>query len=369
VLRHRWRSILYVVSVIVGIAAITLALSKLMVPGHVSADNLIGEQLIVKGLFKSADKNCGVQFIDNRFALLTADVHHRKIPYYLLKGSLSDIWAALLSTVVTRENWFQFKGDELMSEEGTVFYAAASPEFVVADKMRVFAEAADRYYNAHGCYPDKSERLASEPGLTYINPITDKADIPPIKRVNGTFGRDNTFPGVKVDSNYKECFSYLLKGGSWREEASPCKISALALYSSQRCADGYKVNEFYVHGYDRHSRLLTSGKSFTSLVLGFYGGKSLSDATHERMEEMEQASVHVPRRIYIVPGDSTDLQFMHQLGTNLLSTLAILSTGFWVFFGLLRRLKDPSISIQVIDVIFGLSVFIWGVSFFIHLLG
>lgn len=369
VLRHRWRSLLYVASVILGIAAITISLSKLLVPVHVSAANLIGEQLIVKGLFQSVDSNRGVQFIDNRFAMLTTDVQHRKIPYFLLKGSLGDAWAVLLSTVVTKENWYQFVGDELISEDGSVFYSNGSPEFVVAKKMRFFADVAKRYYDSHGCYPDKIEKLGAASGLTYINPFSSKAEMPLIKRVNGSFGRDNIFPGVKPEATVIDCYNCLRSGGSWHEDPFPGKISALALYTSQRCADGYKINEFYIHGYDRYSQLLTSGNPQTTYLIGLFNGKSLSNDNNERMEEIEQTSVHTPRRIYIVPGNSTDLQFMHQLGTNLLTGLVVLSGLGWVVFGLRPRMQQPDMDIQVIDIVFGLSLILWLISFIIHLFG
>jgi len=371
VLRHRWRGLLHLTSVILGIAAITFALSKLLLPAHISAANLIGEQLIVKGLFQSADGNCGVQFIDNRFAMLTTDVQHRKIPYFLLTGNLSDIWAVLLSTVVTRESWYQFAGDELISEDGNVFYSNGSPEFLVTKKMCLFADIAKRYYDAHGCYPDKIEKLSATSGLTYINPFSGKAEMPLIKRANGNFGRDNIFSGVKPDASVIDCYNYLRSGGSWHEDPFPGKISALALYTSQRCADGYMVNEFYVHGYDRHSKLLTSGRPRTSYVIGFLGNKSLSNLASERMAEIEQVSVHIPRRIYIVPGDSTDLQFMHQLGNNLLTMLVVLSGSGWIFFRLYQRgrIQQTGMSSNAVDIIFGLSLIIWATSLIIHLLG
>jgi hypothetical protein len=104
-------------------------------------------------------------------------------------------------------------------------------------------------------------------------------------------------------------------------------------------------------------------------VFGFYGGKSLIDENSERMQQTDLASIHAPRRIYIVPGDSTDLQFMHQLGTNTLTSLMIMSAAAWMFFGLLRRLQNPGLPIQGIDIIFAINLFIWGISFFIHLMG
>ena len=297
-------------------------------------------------------------------------MRQRKIPYFVLKGNLKDMWAIFLSTIIPKENWYQSQSDEIISEDGSVFYANGASEFVVAEKMRLLADFAKRYYKTHGCYPDKSERLAAEPKLTYINPFTSRAEPPSIKRYNGSFGRDTLFLGVAAEASPSTCYDYLKHGGDWPDTSAntPGKINALALFSTQRCADGYKVSEFYIHGFDRYSKLITSGRPYTDYVFGLYSGKDLDDDNKRRMEEMEHISVHPPNRIYVLPGSASNLQFMHQFGTNFFGACAIFSFIAWIFLGLRKRMAQPRLPILAVDVVFLVSFAAWAISTFIHLL-
>ena len=75
---------------------------------------------------------------------------------------------------------------------------------------------------------------------------------------------------------------------------SPGKISALSLFTSQRCADGYKVTEFYIHGFDRHGKLITAGKPETYFAIGLNLGKALTMNNKERIQRNPkgQRSIH-----------------------------------------------------------------------------
>ena len=122
-------------------------------------------------------------------------------------------------------------------------------------------------------------------------------------------------------------------GGSWRDDLveSAGQISALSLFTSQRCADGYKVTEFYIHGFDRHGKIITAGKPETYFVIGLISGKNLNDDNHERIAETERASVHPPERIYISPGYVVDVHFWRQFLSSLLSGSVDISLIAWFF--------------------------------------
>ncbi len=369
-LDRRWPTIIYIISAIIGIAAIAISLSQLFISTDLPDPNVTAEHLIEKGIYQSVDGLSGVHFIDNKYALMIGDVHHRKIPYYVLRGNLGDLWATFLSTIVPKENWYQLQLDELISEDGSVLYAGGASEFVLVEKIKLLAEFAKRYYANHSCYPDKTEKLAAEPKLTYINPFDSKAVLPVIKRVNGSFGRDTLFMGLNADASVNACYRFLKQGGNWHDEVVnlPGRINALALFTTQRCADGYKVNEFYIHGFDRHGKLISSGEPYTAYLIGLYGGKDLEDENKVRLKAMEHASVHPPNRIYVIPGCITDLQFAHQFGANFLGLCAIFSLIIWIFLGLRKRRAQPRMPMQPVDWLFLLTSMCWAISTFIHML-
>ncbi len=368
--RHHWRDAFYIVSVLLCIAAIMIALSKIFVPQEATDTNVIARRLIEKGIFRAVDDVNGINFIDNKYAVLTNDVHHRKIPYFLLKGGLHDVGEMLLSMAIRKENWYQLKQDELTTEDGNIYYANGAPELLLTKKMQALAEFARRYYAANGCYPDKSEKLKDEPGLAYINPYTNLPDLPVVKRLSATYSRDAIFPGVKVDASVNDCFAYLKQGGLWRDDirGSAGKISAMALFTSQRCADGYKVTEFYIHGFDRNGNLITAGKPETYYAAGLYMGKNLLDTNKERQQEMERVSVHPPERIYVVPGDSVDLHFLRQCGSSLLTGCVVLSFIAWIFLESKKRRQEPNRAVQPIEVLFLISLLVWVGLQLIHLI-
>ncbi len=368
-LRHRWRDLFYIVSVILCIAAIVIALSKLFVPRELSDSNLIARQLIEKGVFKSVDDVNGINFIDNKYAVFTNDVRHRKIPYFLLKGGMNDLWDMFVSMATRKESWYQLKPDELRTEDGNIYYANGAPELLLVKEMQALADFARCYYAQNGCYPDKSDKLKDGPGLAYINPITNKADLPVIKRLSAAYSRDAIFPGVKVDAKVEDCYKYLRQGGLWRDDlAAPGKITALGLFTAERCADGYRVVEFYIHGFDRYGNLITAGKSETFYALALCQGRNLYDFNREQMQEMERVSVHPPERIYVVPGDIVDLHFWRQCGATVLTAWTLISFLGWVFFESKKRKENPKRKIQLIEGVFLASLLIWGYIGLIHIL-
>ena len=294
--------------------------------------NLIAQRLIGE-VFRSVDGISGIQFLDNKYAVLLNDVHHRKIPYFLLKGGMRDLKYMILGMAMGKESWFQLNQDELKTENGNVYYAGDAPEIALVKKMKNLANFAQRYYAQNACYPDKVEKLKDEPGLIYINPYDNKAELPVIKRLSAAYAREAIFPGIKNEATPQECYWFLRHGGFWRDDLvnGAGKISALSLFNSQRCADGYKVIEFYIHGFDRHANLITSGKPETCFAIGFYKGQNLNDDNQERIAEIERASVHPPQRIYVTLGYVVDVHFWRQFLTSLLTGLAIISFIAWLF--------------------------------------
>ncbi len=368
-LRRHWRDIFYVVSVALCIGAIFIAFSKLFVPNELPDSNLIAQRLI-GGVFRSVDGANGIQFLDNKYAVLLNDVHHRKIPYFLLKGGMRDLKEMILGMLARKEYWYQLNQDELTTENGNIYYSGDAPEISLTRKMQSLADFAKRYYAQNGCYPDKAEKLKDEPGLAYINPFENKAEMPVVRRLSAGYARDAIFPGVKTEATPSECYWFLRQGGTWRDDLvnSPGKISALSLFTSQRCADGYKVTEFYIHGFDRHGNLITAGKPETFYAIGLNSGQNLNDDNREVVAETERASVHPPERIYITPGYVVDVRFWRQFLSTMLGGSVVLSLIAWFFLEYKKRKANPKQPLQPMEIVFLICFSIWAYVTLIHLI-
>ncbi len=368
-LRRHGRDIFYALSVMLCIGAIFIAFSKLNVPNELPDNNMIAQRLI-GGVFRSADSVNGIQFIDNRYAVLLNDVHHRKIPYILLKGGIRDLKDMVLGMFVRKEFWYQLNQDELTTEDGNVYYDGNAPEISLVKKIENLATFARRYYAQNNCYPDKIEKLKDEPGLAYINPFVNKAEMPTIKRLSAAYARDSIFPGLKAEASINDSYWFLRHGGTWRDDlvGSVGKITALALFTSQRCADGYKVVEFYIHAFDRHGRLITAGKPETYIAIGLNAGRNINDDNAERMSETERASVHPPEKIYISPGDIVDVHFWRQFLSAVLVGSVIVSLVAWVALEAKKRRQEPTGRLQPIECIFIACFCLWAYVSLIHLI-
>ncbi len=368
-LRRHGRDIFYAISVILCIGAIFIAFSKLFVPNELPDSNMIAQRLI-GGVFRSVDGFNGIQFLDNKYAVLLNDVQHRKIPYILLKGGMRDLKDMILGMLMCKEMWYQLNQDELTTENGNVYYEGNAPEISLVKKMEKLADFAQRYYALNGCYPDKIDKLKGEPGLAYINPFDNKAEMPTIRRLSATYARDAIFPGLKTDANPNDSYWFLRHGGTWRDDVAgkTGKISALSLFTNQRCADGYKVIEFYIHAYDRHGKLITAGKPETYFAIGLYSGKNLNDDNHEHITETDRASVHPPEKIYITPGDAVDVHFWRQFLSSLLIGSVILSFLAWLGLEAKKRRQDPNRPLQPIEVILIVCLCLWAYVVVIHVI-
>lgn len=369
-IRRHWRDLSYLISVLLCLSVILFAFSKVSVNNELPDNNLIAQRLI-GSVYRSVDGFDGIHFLDNKYATLLSDVHHRKIPYFLLKGGMRDLQNMIVGMLVRRENWYQLNQDELTTEHGNIYYASDAPELAIAKKMENLSNFAKSYYAKNGCYPDKVEKLKEQPGLAYINPFQSKAELPVIRRLSASYSKDVIFPGLKPEATESETYAFLRSGGLWHDDLQgDCagKISALALFSSQRCADGYRVVEFYIHGFDRHGQLITAGKPETYYAVGFSLGKSLNDDNKERLSEVERASVHPPDRIYITPGYVVDVHFLRQILSSLLGGSVLVSFAAWFFLESKRRREQPKRALQPIELILLVCFSIWAYVTFIRIL-
>jgi tetratricopeptide (TPR) repeat protein len=333
----------------------------------------VAEMLVKKKKFASADNIVGLTFVDTRHVLLSGDVHHRPIPFIILRGGPEDVGTIIASAFTRRENWYQCKRDVLNSETGTVLYPNDAPENFIAAKMHLLEEFAQTYYRRTGCYPNESKKWQNSgseksSGLVYINPFTDKPDFPTLRILNGNLDPNYLFHEMDTSDYKTDPFAFLLHGGVWRDEQipQPGRINALALFLAERCADGFKVTDFYIRGYDRESKPLTAGSPGTLFIIGLKEGKKLNQDNRDLNAETVSNSIYPPDRICIVEGDDVDLTMMRQSVQTILEFAMAISLFVWIYAEFKKRKAQPSRLPQTFEVIFALSAVLLLVSVIIH---
>jgi hypothetical protein len=361
-MRHvwqHWRIVAVAVPVFIAFLVMTfIALSKVHPEYHPIGQEQVLAQLAKLGNFQSVDGVTGVNFLEGEAATLQNDFHHARIPCTVLQSANDFFGAVLTSAFTRRENWYRLDQDRLVAETGTILYSKKAPELFIGSKMRALKQFAQRYYLKTGCYPNDAKKWNQDPDLDYISPFTGRVDSPGVKNINGTLDRETIFPHIKQTNAPNEIIEFLRNGGIWQNEgkATPGRISALALFVAQRCADGFKVNEFYVRGFDRDSQPLTGGKGGTLFIIGLKNGKDLSTEAEDHSEDTERSSFHPPDRICILCGEGPDLGQLHNglpflLGGTLLGSL----TG-WIFLEFRKRLAEPKRLPQPFEVGFAISL-------------
>ncbi len=365
--RH-WRGLALSIPLVLGLLFFTFfVLTQLK--SHTVAINkeLLAEMLVKKGKFGSLDNISGLTFVDATHVLLSGDVQHRPIPYVILRGVAEDLKTIISSAFTRRENWYKCKKDELISETGTVLYPKDAPENFIASKMRLLEEFAQSYFRKTGCYPNDSKKWQGA-SLVYINPFSDKPDTPTLKIFNGNLDSNYLFGDIE-NSDYKsDPFEFLRHGGRWRDEQMPVpgRINALALFAPERCADGFRVTEFYIRGYDRDSLSLTAGAPGTFYVIGLKQGKKLNQDDRDLNTETVSNSIYPPDRICIVESETADLTVMRQSVQTLLLLTLVISVVVWIYAEFKKRKEHPTMPPQPFEITFALSVLLLIVSIIIH---
>jgi hypothetical protein len=367
---HHWRSVAIAVPCLITFAVITfMALSKVKVDYRIIQGNKAAEQLVKLGTFQSVDGVTGIKFDQDGYAVLQNDIHHTEIPYTVLKGGLDDIKAMLASGFTRRERWYRFDKDQLFTEYGNVLYPAGAPEHFVANKLHALKQFAQRYYLKTGCYPNDARKWANEADLNYISPFTGRLDSPLSKTLNGTLDKEYLFPDI---SEGLTPYDYLRASDKhrWKDEPAhaPGKINTLALFVAQRCADGFKVVEFYGRGYDRNSNLITAGRPGAFMLLGLKAGKDLSQEADDHARDTEESSVRPPDHICITASDSADLGLLHSGMQNLLMLLTFTFFVTWIFLESRKRIAEPKRLPQICEVGFTVCVLLLFIVGIIHVL-
>lgn len=358
-----------VISIILFSVALFIWMSKINPQNY---EDAVTSLLKTNKRFQSIDGVSGIEFSDQGSNVtLLNDVQHRNIPYVILKGGLSDVGTMIASAFIRREVWYQSKDRSLTGDNGVILFAQDSKDLNISGAMKAFSEYLQTYFKQQATYPSSEKRYKDTPGLTFINPYTDKEEVPSLTTLDLKTDKEFLFPGIKNTNSDGAVLQYLRNGGNWRDPRPPRagRIAALGLrHGVEKRGDNYWTTEVYIMAYDKDLRLISGGLPGITYVIGLKDGKTLSDEEADRKLDVEQASVHPPDRIVIVRGDSENIQMMRQaFPTTLMIIFAGAFLGF-LFLEFKARKSDPKRLPQTFEVVGGICLFLLVIIWIIHIL-
>jgi tetratricopeptide (TPR) repeat protein len=318
--------------------------------------------------FQSIDGVSGFEFAEQGpYVTLLNDVRHRNIPYVIMKGGLSDIGTMIGSAFVHKEVWYQSKDRSLMGDNGVILFAQDSKDLNISAAMKTFADFLQNYFREQrGTYPSNEKRYKDAPGLSYVNPYSEKEEIPSLTTLDLKGDKEFLFPGIKNVNADDAVLQYLRAGLPWRDPRPPRpgRIVALGLrHGVEKRGDNYYTSEMYIMAYDKDLQLISGGLPGLKYVIGLKDGKTISDSEADRKIDVEQASVHPPDRIVIVRGDSENIQMMRQAFPTTLVIVFLGSFLGFLFLEFKSRKADPQRLPQTFEVVgclsMGLLLIIW----------
>jgi tetratricopeptide (TPR) repeat protein len=377
----RWDLIAYLSVAVGAIIVFTVILFGKI--GSISStvyEDAVTQLLRTNKSFQSIDGITALEFADSGpFVTLVNDVRHRRIPYVILKGGLSDIGVMIQSAFIHRETWYQSKESSLTSDNGVVLYAKDSHDLELAPAMKTFKDYLEAYYRLHHTYPSSQKRYTQERkdetkqtvdiDVQYANPYTGKPDYPTLATLDINTDKDYLFPGITDTKSNTAVLKYLREGGKWRDNliARPGRICALGLrHGVEKCGEDYFTSEIYIMAFDSSAHLMSGGLPGITYVIGLIDGKSLSDEDADHKIDVEQSSVHPPERICIVRGDTENVGMMRNALTITLVFALIGSFAGFLYLEFKNRKADPRRAPQVFEICGGVTLFILIIIWIIH---
>lgn len=147
----------------------------------------------------------------------------------------------------------------LEDDEQTVLYAPDAPETIVISKMRLLAQAANRYFIQWRQYPKDVEHiLPLEKGVVYNNPFNNDR-VAPVKRK--LFGHDEQSADMSLN-DYANMEAATRQLNVW----TPAPLSP-GIIEFYRCAGGPEGDTFYIRGTDRTGQLLRGSRPGNAFVI------------------------------------------------------------------------------------------------------
>jgi tetratricopeptide (TPR) repeat protein len=359
---RRWQVIASMIVAVIAIGIFGFILfDKIGSVNAVALEDAVTRLLRTNKSFQSIDGVTGLEFADDGpYVTLQHDVKHRRIPYVILKGGLSDIAVMITSAFTHREVWYQSKERCLIADNGVQLFAKNSPDLEISTAMNNFKDFLQDYYRTERTYPSSDKRYRENPKVQYDNPYAPPHSakaFPALMTLDvKTEEMEFLFPGLTNAKSPTAILEFLRHGGEWQYknmmDHRPGRICAVGLRQGiEKVGDNYLTTEIYVLAYDSANGFISGGLPGITYVIGLADGKVISDQEADRRIDVEQSSVHPPDRICIVRGEEENVALMRQALPITLSLALIGSFFAFLFLEFRNRKAEPKRMPQVFETI------------------
>lgn len=319
--------------------------------------------------YTSLDKTVSISILNDNEVMVKMNGASAKMPYVLITNGLLDARKVVEGFFVPREKWYQFIDDQLVSQDGGKLYAKTAVEWRVVDGMHRIVDFVQNYFKMKGTYPSNADRWNSQLVAKWVNPITGRAEPIRLQSVSLDVGLAYIFGGSDTT---KKVLDYLGMGTMWMDEtkADKCSIKCLTTFGTDKSVDGFKSRDFYIHGFDRDS-LVLSGPSVKEHVFVYLenGEDIMAQKAAAAAKDKASGEHMMPHRLYLVRMKSEGDPFLvKDAGYFLVGGLAAFCFFLWALIDLPSRLKREGPNIRLLEILTVTLLLLVGIRYLLKLL-
>ncbi len=251
--------------------------------------------------YTSSDDRKAIRLANGNRATLTTDGKSREGAYKLVRGNIQELLAMIPGHLRHDFVFVKANKDTITDKDGTTLYANYAPEHQLVSRMWKYGALAQGYRVEKNFYPEKIEDLAiSKEATSYTNPFTNQTDN---AIICSTTGESTDTPVRDV----------IARGEGWEKQPSgaPGRI----------VCNTYNGRLFFVRGYDRDGKLLSSAEPgkcfFIECADGF-------DVSKDKIKEVQNAppaetteATKIQRKIRYVFTPSAEAESMFSTITSI----------------------------------------------------
>ncbi len=274
-----------------GIAILFVFAFASLVPHGGTAPGATGEGV---GIFSTTDGRKVISLNQGGRAQSIIDGKSQDATYSFVGDSLQDMLPFIPGHMRKTFHFFHSQNSAIVDANGTYFYQENSPEHQLVKRMWKYADLAQGYRREKNFYPETDDAwtIAKEK-LTFVNPITNATDQAIIFSTTGE----------STDSPIRRSIA---AGENWKGQpaASPGRIICSV----------YNGRMFFIRGYDRKGRILTSSNPKSCFYIECSDGIDITkeDLQKPLTEDANAAAQNTDKKpcLIFASNPSTEAQFL-----------------------------------------------------------
>jgi tetratricopeptide (TPR) repeat protein len=295
--------------------------------------------------YVSSDEKITLQTYENARADYTeADTTHRA-KYYFLQGDLTDLFAVLPGLYSNTDIWLLRVDDGLKFADGTTLFSAESPLAAIVRQISALTEKVQEFYQQNHTYPINFEQFQASLGsLTYINPVTKRADAAKFfatycsnldtavaKMSNKTESGERWINESKIAPGEIHCSSLIYE--------DPTGAAAVDSQGQASTIDGGVAKYFYMRAGDGQGQFIAASKPGKTFYV------MLSDGQHSTLagnnpDKLGSKTYDFRKSRILIAHDLTEQSFFLFLGTAVPVLIFLTMACAWVMQNGFGQHKD-----------------------------